>query len=91
MLILTNFELKLNILVLFFVVALVFFWDRISLYIPDYPGSGSVNQAGLDPPVSASPVLGLKARATAASLKFTTFYLWMQTQNSILHYLWFYH
>jgi hypothetical protein len=43
------------------------FRDRVSLYSPGYPGSHSVDQAGLElrnPPASASRVLGLKARAT---------------------------
>jgi hypothetical protein len=44
----------------------LFCWDRVSLYIPDCPGTHSVDQAGLklrNPPASASQVLGLKACA----------------------------
>jgi hypothetical protein len=47
-----------------------FFWffrDRVSLYSADWPGTHSVDQAGLElrnPPASASRVLGLKACAT---------------------------
>jgi hypothetical protein len=44
-----------------------FFRDRVSLYSPGYPGTHSVDQAGLElrnPPASASRVLGLKACAT---------------------------
>ena len=40
------------------------FWDRVSLYSPDCPGTYFVDQAGLklrNPPASASRVLGLKA------------------------------
>jgi hypothetical protein len=49
----------------------LFFWffvfqDRVSLCSPGCPGIHSVDQAGLelDPPASASRVLGLKACAT---------------------------
>ena len=45
------------------------FLDRVSLCSPGYPGTQSVDQAGLklrNPPASASPVLGLKACATTA-------------------------
>jgi hypothetical protein len=47
------------------------FQDRISLCSPGYPGTHSVDQAGLkfrNPPTSASQVLGLKACATTARL-----------------------
>jgi hypothetical protein len=49
-----------------------FFQDRVSLYSPGYPGTHSVDQAGLElrnPPASASQVLGLKACATTAWLR----------------------
>jgi hypothetical protein len=55
----------------FVVVVVLFFWffvfqDRVSLCSPGCPGIHSVDQAGLelDPPASASRVLGLKACAT---------------------------
>jgi hypothetical protein len=54
----------------FFVV--VCFLDRISLCSPGCPGTHFVDQAGLElrnPPASASQVLGLKACATTAWLK----------------------
>jgi hypothetical protein len=44
-----------------------FFQDRVSPYSPGYPGTHSVDQAGLELrnlPASASQVLGLKACAT---------------------------
>jgi hypothetical protein len=44
-------------------------WDRVSLGIPDSPGTHSVDQAGLklrNLPASASQVLGLKACAISA-------------------------
>jgi hypothetical protein len=50
----------------FVVVVVVVFRDRVSLCSPGYPGTHSVDQAGLElrnPPASASPALGLKARA----------------------------
>jgi hypothetical protein len=50
------------------------FRDRVSLYCLGYPGTHSVDQAGLklrNSPVSASQVLGLKAFATTARLKET--------------------
>jgi hypothetical protein len=53
-------------LFLFFVLIL-FYRDRVSLYISGCPGTHFVNQAGLklrNPPSSASQVLGLKASAT---------------------------
>jgi hypothetical protein len=43
------------------------FQDRVSLCSPGYPGTHSLEQAGLylrNPPVSAFQVLGLKACAT---------------------------
>jgi hypothetical protein len=43
------------------------------MYSPGYPGTHSVDQAGLElrnPPASASQVLGLKACATTAQQKF---------------------
>jgi hypothetical protein len=46
-----------------------FFWDRVSLCSPGYPGTHYVDQAGLElknPPASSSQVLGLKACATTA-------------------------
>jgi hypothetical protein len=48
-----------------------FFWDRVSLCIPGYPGTHCVDQAGLElrnPPASASQVLKLKACDTTAQL-----------------------
>ena len=48
---------------------LVGFLDRVSLCSPDYPGTHSVDQAGLelrDPPTSASGVLALKVCASTA-------------------------
>jgi hypothetical protein len=44
---------------------------RVSIYNSGYPGTHSVDQAGLElrnPPVSASQALGLKACATTAWL-----------------------
>jgi hypothetical protein len=44
----------------------------VSLCSPGYPGTHSVDQAGLElrnPPTSASQVLGLKACATTARLE----------------------
>jgi hypothetical protein len=55
----------------FFVVVVCFFADRVSLYSPGYPGTHSIDQAGLElrnPPASASRVLGLKACATISAL-----------------------
>lgn len=49
----------------------LFFSDRVFLCSPCYPGTLSVDQAGLelrDPPVSASHVLGLKACAITVQL-----------------------
>jgi hypothetical protein len=49
----------------------LFIPDRVSLYSPGYPGTQSVDQAGLELrnlPASASQVLGLKACATTAWL-----------------------
>jgi hypothetical protein len=46
-----------------------FFQDRVSVYIPDCPGTHSVDQAGLELrnlPASASQVQGLKVCATTA-------------------------
>jgi hypothetical protein len=53
----------------FFVVLFWFlvFRNRVSLCSPGYPGTHSVDQAGLElrnPPASASQVLGLKECAT---------------------------
>jgi hypothetical protein len=65
----------LHVLLLFLFVCLfvcfLIFRDRVSLYSPGYPGTDSVDQAGLElrnPPASASRVLGLKACATTAWL-----------------------
>jgi hypothetical protein len=55
---------------LVFVVVVVVFRDRISLYSPGCPGTHFVDQAGLElrnPPASVSRVLGLKACATMPS------------------------
>jgi hypothetical protein len=49
------------------------FFETGSLYSPGCPGTHFVDQAGLklrNPPASASQVLGLKACATIAQLKF---------------------
>jgi hypothetical protein len=55
-------------LLAFFFVCLFFgFRDRVSLCNPGYPGTHSVDQAGIklrNPPASASQVLGSKACAT---------------------------
>jgi hypothetical protein len=50
-----------------------FSWDRVSPYSPGYPGTHSVDQAGLElrnPPASAFQVLGSKACATITQLIF---------------------
>jgi hypothetical protein len=50
-------------------VCLFVFRDRVSLCSPDYPGTHSVDQAGLELrnlPASASQVLGLQACTTTA-------------------------
>jgi hypothetical protein len=55
-----------------FVCLFCFFQDRISLCSPGYPGTHSVDQAGLELrnlPASASRVLGLKVCATTAQLE----------------------
>jgi hypothetical protein len=55
-----------NVVSFFFFFFLVF-RDRVSLCSPGWPGTHSVDQAGLklrNPPASASQVLGLKACAT---------------------------
>jgi hypothetical protein len=52
---------------------LLFFRDRVSLCSLGCPGTHSVDQAGLELrnlPASASQVLGLKACATTAQLRF---------------------
>jgi hypothetical protein len=62
------------ILFCFFV---LFFRDRVSLYSPGCPGTHSVDQARLeliDPPNSASRVLGLKAWDTTARLGIFIFF-----------------
>jgi hypothetical protein len=56
-------------LFLFWFVFVFVFRDRVFLYSPGYPGTHSVDQAGLklrNPPAPASQVLGLKACATTA-------------------------
>ena len=48
------------------------FRDRVPLYSPGYPGTHSVDHAGLELrnlPASTSQVLGLKACTTTAQLK----------------------
>jgi hypothetical protein len=55
--------------VLFFCLFVFVFRDRVSLCSPGFPGTHSVDQAGLElrnPPVSASQMLGLKASDTTA-------------------------
>jgi hypothetical protein len=61
---------------------LLVFQDRVSLYSPSCPGTHSVDQAGLElrnPPASASQVLGLKACAITARLKYSFLHqtLWL--------------
>jgi hypothetical protein len=58
-------------------VCLFVFRDMVSLYSPGCPGTHFVDQAGLELrnlPVSASPVLGLKACATMPSSFFKPFH-----------------
>jgi hypothetical protein len=58
---------SLSLFFLSFFVCLFVFQDRVSLCSPGCPGTHFVDQAGLElrnPPVSASPVLGLKVCAT---------------------------
>jgi hypothetical protein len=53
----------------FVVVLVLIFPDRVSLYSPGWPGTHSADQAGLElrnSPASASQELGLKACATTA-------------------------
>ena len=53
------------------------FRDKVSLYSPGYPGTHSVDQAGLElrnPPASASWVLGLKVFATMPDFFFRNFF-----------------
>ena len=55
----------------YYLIFFFLFWDRVSLCSPGYPGTYSVDQAGLklrNPPLSASRVLGLKACTTPALL-----------------------
>jgi hypothetical protein len=62
-----------------FVCLFFVFWDRVSLCSSSYPGTHSVDQAGLElrnPPASASQVLGLKACTTTARL-------WLQFLNEV--------
>jgi hypothetical protein len=62
-----------------FVLVFGFFRDRVSLCSPGCPGTHSVDQADLklrNPPASASWVLGLKACATNARLKFPVSKYW---------------
>jgi hypothetical protein len=62
-----------TLLRIFFFLLLVF-RDRVSLCSPGYPGTHSVDQAGLElrnPPASASRVLGLKACTTTVGLYFS--------------------
>ena len=57
--------------VLFCFVLFLFFWDRVSLCSPGWPGTHFVDQGGLElrnPLASASRVLGLKAWATTTQL-----------------------
>ena len=60
----------------FFFFFFLVFPDRVSLYSPGCPGTHFVDQAGFElrnPPASASRVLGLKACATTAQLRFVFF------------------
>jgi hypothetical protein len=64
-----------------FCFVLFLFWVRGSLCSPGCPGTHFVDQAGLElrnPPASASRVLGLKACATTAQLKYLV-------MNDIVH------
>jgi hypothetical protein len=66
-----------NIPFFFFFFFLVF-QDRVSLYSPGWPGTHSVDQAGLELrnlPASASQVLGLKACTTMPG-QLKTFLRW---------------
>jgi hypothetical protein len=57
--------------VLFFLLLLLVFRDRVSLYSPGCPGTHFVDQVGLElrnPPASASLVLGLKTCATTLGI-----------------------
>jgi hypothetical protein len=69
------------------------FQDRVSLCSSGYPGTHSVDQAGLElrnPPASASQVLGLKACTTTARLPVrfleVTLLAW-PTSDSVLYFL----
>jgi hypothetical protein len=70
-------SISLGLLLLLFVCLCVcLFWDRVFLWSPVYPGTHSVDQAGLElrnPPASASQVLGLKACATTTRLHLFVF------------------
>ena len=69
----------------------VFFWDRVSLCSPGYPGTQSVDQAGLElrnPPASASQVLGLKVWATTAQLR-CNFLKQRQCHKLGVHSMWY--
>jgi hypothetical protein len=57
-------SLLLFLFFILYVFLFLFFRDRVSLCSPGFPGTHSVDQAGLElrnPPASASQVLGLKA------------------------------
>jgi hypothetical protein len=59
-----------------FFVCLFVFQNRVSLCSPGYPGTHSVDQAGLtlrNPPASASQMLGLKVCAIIARLTILNF------------------
>jgi hypothetical protein len=54
-------------LLLLLIIIIFVFRDMVSMYIPGFPGTYFVDQAGLklrNPPAFASQVLGLKASAT---------------------------
>jgi hypothetical protein len=62
------------------------FRDRVSLCSPGYPGTHSVDQAGLqlrNLPASVSQVLGLKMCATTAPQKFCILIQWQPGENCL--------
>jgi hypothetical protein len=75
-----------HIYIYYFFVVVFVFQDRVSLCSSGYPGTHSVDQAGLELrnlPASASQVLGLKACATTAQLYITYIYMHI----SIIYYI----
>ena len=77
-----TFYFKLDIPLYIFI-----FWDRLSLSIPDCPGTCYVYQADLkhrDLPVSVSQVLGLKVCTTIAWLEFS----FLKWSREVIIFLW---